>query len=193
MGEEAKRIADVKRFDAVKSIADVKRIDVQWLKTFGQWWAVKMLSEAAYANEDFIAECREKFAANAKLVDENLSFDEMLASVAAELEERHDESVEARMEAREWIANVREDNAYGRYDIEQRDGYLVRNDPKEKWKLYQHTEPRYIQECVDEYEEVVQFKGNECLSGTSKSMTEALDELNSISDAEWSPSKKKAA
>ena len=168
--------------EKVKSLADVKKVDAQWMKTFGQWWAVKMLSEVAYANDGFIAECRKKFDANAKMLNVGMSFDEMLASVVSELEERHDESTEARMEASEWIANVRKDAEYGRYDIDQPDGYLVRNDPTENWTLYQHTEPRYIQECVDEYKEVVQFKGNECLANTSKTRAEALDEMNSISD-----------
>ncbi len=181
--------------DAVKSLEDVKRIDSAWKRTFGRWWAVKMLAEAAYSNEGFIAEARKKFDANANssLMNDHLSFDEMLASVVDDLESMHEVSTEARMEARDWIANVREDNAYGRYDIDQADGYLVRNDSKETWKLYQHNEPRYIQECVDEYKQAIQFRGNECLAGTTKSITDALNELNSISDGEWKPASEKVA
>ena len=181
--------------DAVKSLEDVKRIDAAWKRTFGRWWAVKMLAEAAYSNEAFIAEARKKFNANANssLMNDHLSFDEMLASVVDDLEGMHEVSTEARMEARDWIAAVREDNEYGRYDIDQADGYLVRNDSNEKWKLYQHNEPRYIQECVDEYKQAIQFRGNECLAGTTKSMTDALNELNSISDAEWKSAQERVA
>ena len=133
----------------VKSLEDVKRDDATWKKTFGRWWAVKMLAEVAYSNEKFIDEARKKFNANATFMHDDLSFDEMLASVVDDLESMHEVSTEARMEARDWIAAVREDNAYGRDDIDQADGYLVRNDSSEKWKLYQHNEPRYIQECVE--------------------------------------------
>ena len=177
----------------VKSLEDVKLIDATWKKTFGRWWAVKMLAEVAYSNEKFIDEARKKFDANAAFMHNDLSLDEMLASVVDDLESIHEVSTEARMEARDWIANVREDNAYGRHDIDQADGYLVRNDSKETWKLYQHNEPRYIQECVDEYKEAIQFRGNECLAGTTKSMTDALNELNSISDGEWKPAQEKVA
>ena len=181
------------KIEDVKSLADVRRINERWIETFGRWTAVRMLMEAAYSGDGIIAEARKKFDANAAMLGKSVSFDEMLASVLSELEARHDESTEAKMKAREWMDNVRRDSEYGRYDIDQSDGYLVRNDSNEKWKLYQHNEPRYIQECVDEYKQAIQFRGNECLAGTTKSMTDALNELNSISDAEWKPAPEKVA
>lgn len=183
------------KIEDVKSLADVRKIDAQWTETFGRWWAFKMLVETAYANEGVIAECRKKFDANAKCPNGSdsvsISFDDMLASVLGELEERHDASTEARMKAHEWICAVKEDDSYGRYEIHPADGYLVRNDAKDNWVLYQHSEPRYIQECVDEYRHVVQFRGNECLASTSKTRAEAVEEMKSISD--WQTADKSAA
>ena len=181
--------------DEVKSMADVRKIDASWIESFGRWWALKMLMETAYANDGIIAEARKKFEANTKSPNDfnnmSVSFDDMLASLMSELEEKHDVSTEARMKAHEWICNVKADDSYGRYDINPADDYLVRNDLKENWKLYQHNEPRYIQECVDEYKHVVQFKGNESLASTSKSLADAVDEMKSISD--WQSADKSAA
>lgn len=169
------------KIEDVKSLADVRRINEHWIETFGRWTAVKMLAEAAYSGKGSIAEVRKKFDANAMLLGKTVSFDEMLASVLSELEARHDESTEAKMKAREWMANVRKDSEYGRYDIDQSDGYLVRNDSSENWTLYQHSEPKYIQECLDEYKQVIQFRGNECLANTSKTIADALDEMDAAS------------
>lgn len=167
----------------VKSLADVRRINEHWIETFGRWTAVRLLAEAAYSGDGIIAEARKKFDDVAMSFGKSVSFDEMLASVLSELEARHDESTDARMKAREWMDNVRRDSEYGRYDIDQSDGYLVRNDSSENWTLYQHNEPRYIQECLDEYKQVIQFKGNECLANTSKTIADALDEMDAASSA----------
>ena len=41
--------------DAVKSLEDVKRIDATWKRTFGRWWAVKMLASLQKALKTIIS------------------------------------------------------------------------------------------------------------------------------------------